>query len=62
MLILGLGEGGGGGGGLRDTFSVLGSVFGIFFHSLCGELGTRGEGCSLAVHNHQISELQLIVS
>ena len=64
MLILGLGKGKNAEreGGLLDTFSVLGSIFGIFFHSLYGGLGARGEGCSLSVYSHQISKLQLIVS
>ena len=43
-------------------FRILGSVFGILFYSLCGELGARGEGCFLAVYNHQISKLQIIDS
>ena len=50
------------GGSLQDMFRILGSVFGILFYSLCGELGARGEGCFLAVYNHQISKLQIIDS
>ena len=50
MLILGLArDKGEEGGGLRNTFSVLRSIFGIFFYSLCGELCAGGEGCSFAV-------------
>jgi len=64
MLILGIGGKGGEreGGSLLDIFRILGSVFGILFYSLCGELGARGEGCFLAVYNHQISKLQIIDS
>ena len=51
MLILGLGREKEERGGLRNTFSVLGSVFGIFFNSLCGELCAGGEGCSFAVYD-----------